>query len=190
MSDEGLLPNYAFPEAGIILKAVLFRKEEPTENEESERKRQYEKMVFEYSRSASSALSEFAPANNFYVDGKKLQINQIDMTTAQRAKWRLCPNCSHAEENTHITNVAACPRCGSPAWADAGQVRTMLKVKMVYSNMPYDKAQINDESDDRSTAFYCKQLLVDVDEDHDIYKAYRMDNDDFKFGYEFLKKQP
>lgn len=188
MSDEGLLPNYAFPEAGIILKAVLFRKEEPTENEESERKRQYEKMVFEYSRSASSALSEFAPANNFYVDGKKLQINQIDMTTAQRAKWRLCPNCSHAEENTHITNVAACPRCGSPAWADAGQVRTMLKVKMVYSNMPYDKAQINDESDDRSTAFYCKQLLVDVDEDHDIYKAYRMDNDDFKFGYEFLKK--
>ena len=26
LSDEGLLPNYAFPEAGIILKAVLYRK--------------------------------------------------------------------------------------------------------------------------------------------------------------------
>lgn len=26
LSDEGLLPNYAFPEAGIILRAVLYRK--------------------------------------------------------------------------------------------------------------------------------------------------------------------
>lgn len=28
LSDEGLLPNYAFPEAGIILRAVLYRKED------------------------------------------------------------------------------------------------------------------------------------------------------------------
>lgn len=188
MSDEGLLPNYAFPEAGIILKAVLYRKEAPSESPEDEKKRKYEKMVFEYNRSASSALSEFAPTNNFYVDGKKLQINQIDLSTAERAKWRLCPNCSHSEENTYITNVSACPRCGSPAWADSGQVRTMLKAKMVYSNMPYEKVQLNDESDDRNTVFYCKQLLVDVDEDNDINKAYQMDNDEFHFGYEFVKK--
>ncbi|NLY44345.1 MAG: DEAD/DEAH box helicase [Clostridiaceae bacterium] len=188
MTDEGLLPNYAFPEAGIILKAVLVRRTEPSDTENSVNKQKYEKMVFEYSRSASTALSEFAPANSFYADGKKLRINQIDMTTAQRAKWRLCPNCSHAEENTHLTNTAACPRCGTPAWADAGQVRTLLKVKMVYSNMPYDKAQISDESDDRSTVFYCKQLLVDVDEDKDIYKAYQMNNEEFPFGYEFVKK--
>jgi DEAD/DEAH box helicase domain-containing protein len=188
MSDEGLLPNYAFPEAGIILKAVLFRKEEPTESADDKKKRKYEKMVFEYNRGASTALSEFAPANNFYVDGKKLRVNQIDKTTAQSAKWRLCPNCSHAEESSHATNVSACPRCGSPAWADAGQVRTMLKVRMVYSNMPYDKTQIGDDSDDRNTVFYFRQLLVDIDEDHDIYKAYRMENEEFPFGYEFVKK--
>ena len=35
---------------------------------------------------------------------------------------------------------------------------------------------------------YCKQLLVDVDEDHDISSAYRMDNEDFPFGYEFVRK--
>jgi DEAD/DEAH box helicase domain-containing protein len=188
MSDEGLLPNYAFPEAGIILKAVLYRKETPYDSSEDENKRKYEKMVFEYNRSASAALSEFAPTNNFYVDGKKLQINQIDMSTAEKAKWRLCPNCSHAEEISYLTNVSACPRCGSPAWADSGQVRTMLKAKMVYSNMPYEKVQLSDENDDRSTMFYCKQLLVDVDEDNDINKAYQMDNDEFHFGYEFVKK--
>lgn len=184
MSDEGLLPNYAFPEAGIILKAVLFRKEEDPDD----RGKKYEKMVFEYNRSASSALSEFAPSNNFYVDGKKLEINQIDLNTSEKARWRLCPNCSFIEEVSNIRNVGSCPKCGSPAWADEGQVRTMLKVKMVYSNMPYKQAYIGDESDDRASTFYLKQMLVDVDEDKDIIKAYQMDNDEFSFGYEFVKK--
>ena len=85
-------------------------------------------------------------------------------------------------------NTACCPQCGSPAWADSGQVRNMLKVQMVYSNMDYTKSLISDESDDRSNVFYCKQLLVDVDEDHDISSAYQMDNEEFAFGYEFVKK--
>ena len=185
LSDEGLLPNYAFPEAGIILRAVLYRKDDGTA---SETKKKYEKMVYEYSRSASSAISEFAPNNSFYVDGRKLTIDQVDVTTAQSAKWRLCPNCSHAQLEETGRNTSACPKCGSPAWADAGQVRNMLKVQMVYSNMDYTKSLINDESDDRNNAFYCKQLLVDVDEEHDISSAYRMDNEDFPFGYEFVKK--
>ncbi|MDR0380715.1 MAG: DUF1998 domain-containing protein [Oscillospiraceae bacterium] len=187
LSDEGLLPNYAFPESGIILKAVLYRKEDAAESAEPQSKR-YEKMVYEYSRSASAAISEFAPSNNFYVDGRKLNINQVDLTSAQVAKWRLCPNCSHAQLEEAGKNVAACPECGSPAWADQGQIRSMLKVQMVYSNMDYTKSLIGDESDDRQTTFYCKQLLVDVNEDEDITKAYRMDNEEFAFGYEFVRK--
>ena len=189
LSDEGLLPNYAFPEAGIVLKAVLYRKEDegrafaPTRGT-----RKYEKMVYEYNRSASSAISEFAPNNSFYVDGRKLTIDQVDLTTAQAAKWRLCPSCSHAQIEETGKHTAACPRCGSPEWADSGQVRNMLKVQMVYSNMDYTKSLINDESEDRTNIFYCKQLLVDVDEDADITSAYRMDNEDFPFGYEFVRK--
>ena len=185
LSDEGLLPNYAFPEAGIILRAVLYRKEEPNE---AESKRSYEKMTYEYSRSASSAISEFAPNNTFYADGRKMTIDQVDLTTAQSELWRLCPNCSHAQLEEAGKHTAACPQCGSPAWADAGQVRPMLKVQMVYSNMDYTKSLIGDESDDRTNTFYCKQLLVDVDEDHDITEAYQMDNEEFPFGYEFVRK--
>lgn len=186
LSDEGLLPNYAFPESGIVLKAILYRKEDETEDPTAKKK--YKKSVYEYSRSASSAISEFAPNNSFYVDGRKLTIDQVDLTSAQSAKWRLCPNCSHAQIEEAGKNTACCPQCGSPAWADAGQVRNMLKVQMVYSNMDYTKSLISDESDDRSAAFYCKQLLVDVDEEHDISKAYEMDNEEFAFGYEFVKK--
>ena len=42
LSDEGLLPNYAFPEAGIILRAVLYRKED---EETPAQKKKYQKMV-------------------------------------------------------------------------------------------------------------------------------------------------
>ena len=187
LSDEGLLPNYAFPESGIILKAVLYRKEDRTEGEENG-KRKYEKIVYEYSRSTSSAISEFAPLNNFYVDGRKLTVNQIDLTSAQVEKWRLCPNCSHAQIFETGKDVASCPQCGTPAWADSGQVRSMLKVRMLYSNMDYTRSLISDESDDRQNTFYCKQLMVEVNEDEDISKAFRMDNEEFSFGYEFVKK--
>lgn len=186
LSDEGLLPNYAFPESGIVLKAILYRKDD--EAEEPQTKKKYKKSVYEYSRSASAAISEFAPNNSFYVDGRKLTIDQVDLTSAQSVKWRLCPNCSHAQIEEAGKNTACCPQCGGPAWADAGQVRNMLKVQMVYSNMDYTKSLISDESDDRSNVFYCKQLLVDVDEDCDIASAYEMDNEEFAFGYEFVKK--
>lgn len=186
LSDEGLLPNYAFPESGIVLKAILYRKD--NEGEDDKNNKTYKKSVYEYSRSASAAISEFAPNNSFYVDGRKLTIDQVDLTSAQSAKWRLCSNCAHAQIEEAGKNTACCPQCGSPGWADAGQVRNMLKVQMVYSNMDYTKSLISDESDDRSTVFYCKQLLVDVDEDHDISSAYEMDNEEFSFGYEFVKK--
>jgi DEAD/DEAH box helicase domain-containing protein len=184
-SDEGLLPNYAFPESGIILKAVLYRKEE---GDQEDKEWKQEKMVYEYTRSAASAISEFAPLNTFYVDGRKLKINRVDLTTAQIEKWRLCPNCSHAQLEKQGIDVAACPQCGSPDWADAGQVRNMLKAKLVYSFENYKKVLVNDEDEDRAATFYCKQLLVDVDENKDIISAYRMDNTDFAFGYEFVKK--
>lgn len=186
LSDEGLLPNYAFPETGIVLKAILYRKEDG--QEEIPDKNKYSKSVYEYSRSASAAISEFAPNNSFYVDGRKLTIDQVDLTSAQAAKWRLCPSCSHAQIEEAGKDTACCPRCGSPRWVDSGQVRNMLKVQMVYSNTDYTKSLISDDSDDRSGVFYCKQLLVDVDELNDIASAYQMDNEEFSFGYEFVKK--
>ena len=169
LSDEGLLPNYAFPEAGITLKAILKRKEE---NQDESSKKKYEKMIYEYDRSASAAISEFAPNNSFYVDGKKLIIDQVDIATSKPVKWRLCPNCSHSEEDIAGVHTASCPKCHTPAWADGGQARSMLKVQMVYSNMDYSKSQISDESEDRVNTFFCKQLLVDVDEEKDITSAF------------------
>lgn len=187
LSDEGLLPNYAFPEAGVVLKAILYREEE-TENQEQAAMKLRRPLVFEYNRSASAAISDFAPNNSFYAEGRKLKIDRLDVKTSQPSKWRLCPNCSYMELYDPTKHVAACPRCGSLSWADNGQVNEMLKIQMVYSSDDYKKTLIGDESDDRSNVFYNKKLLVDVNEEHDIISAYRMDNDDFPFGYEFVSK--
>lgn len=189
LSDEGLLPNYAFPEEGITLKAVLFRKEEDENEKEGAKKRpKYSNSIYEYNRAASVAISEFAPNNSFYAGGHQFTIDQVDINTSKPELWRLCPNCAHAEQELTIKNKAACPHCDSPMWADDGQVREMLRVNMVYSNMDMDKSIIDDGSDNREIKFYTKQLLVDVDEAKDIEKAYAMNNDDFPFGYDFVRK--
>ncbi|MBQ9372906.1 MAG: DEAD/DEAH box helicase [Thermoguttaceae bacterium] len=187
LSDEGLVPNYAFPEPGVALRAVLYRKKE-TDAEIPVGQRQYDYSTYEYMRSASAAISEFAPNNSFYVDGRKLSIDQIDLTSAQSVKWRLCPNCSHAEMETASTPKGSCPKCGSPLWSDAGQVRNLLKPRMVYSNMKESESQITDEADDRAHVFYFKQFLVDVDEEKDVTSAFEMPNAEFNFGYEFARK--
>lgn len=185
LSDAGLLPNYAFPEAGIVLKAVLTRVEK---DENDREKNKYESTTYEYNRSASAAISEFAPLNSFYAGGHKLTIDQVDINTAKAEPWRLCPNCSHASIEDSSTPVHVCPKCGNPGWADAGQVRSMFKVQMVYSNMKEEDSQISDDSEDRASMFYDKELLVEVDEDKDVIQAFEMDNKEFKWGYEFLQK--
>ncbi len=187
LSDEGLLPNYAFPEAGIILKSILYRKKE-LNTENGNNKKKYDIISGEYNRSASSAISEFAPNNEFYVNGHVLKIDQVDLTTNQIEKWRLCPNCSHAELDGNDMANTSCPVCGSVGWSDSGQVRSMLKLQMVYATMPYENSRIDDSSDSRNNQFYCKQTLVDVNEDEDILKAFQMDNDKFSFGYEYIKQ--
>ena len=187
LSDEGLLPNYAFPETGVKLKAVFYHRQDPNQDANDKQNKRIDSNGYEYNRGASAAISEFAPNNSFYADGRKFVIDQIDLTSAQSAKWRLCPNCSHAQIEDAGKIASCCPRCGTPSWADSGQVRNMLKVQMVYSNTDYTKSLISDDSDDRSNIFYCKQLLVDVDEDNDIVSAFQMDNDEFPFGYEFVR---
>ena len=193
LSDEGLLPNYAFPESGVVLKAVLRRRNEnkpvePGEDGAAQAKK-YQSIVYEINRSASSAISELAPLNTFYASGHKLVIDQIDLGTTEPEHWRLCPDCSHVERtDSPNAHLACCPSCGSTGWADDGQVRDLLKARMVYSTGLYDETLIDDSGDERTGRFYNKQTLIDVDEDHDVYKAFEMDNADFPFGYDFVKK--
>lgn len=186
LSDEGILPNYAFPEAGITLKAVLTRKKRP--EEVTNPYDVTDKVTYEYGRGAAAAISEFAPHNSFYAAGRKLEISRIDVKGSEPETWRLCPNCNYAALDSSLHNVSTCPRCGSPEWADTDQKCTMIRPRTVYSDMKYEAARSGDESDDRTSRYYTRQLLVDVDESKDVLYGYRTTSGDLPFGYDFVKK--
>jgi DEAD/DEAH box helicase domain-containing protein len=185
MADEGLLPNYAFPEEGITLRAMFTLKENKKGRNENQKRRNAK--VEEFNRSAASAISEFAPENTFYAGGHKMTITRVDTNTAKPEIWRLCPNCSHAEREETARKHSVCPVCHSADWPDSGQKVTMLKPQIVYSKSDYSDSLIEDDSENRTVRFYTRQMLVDVSDD-DIVKAYEMDNKYFPFGYEFAKK--
>ena len=181
-TDEGLLPNYAFPEAGVMLHSLIYRKKLKVQEGESS----YDTWNYEYERPAVSALAELAPANTFYAEGRKVKIDQVDMAVSDIETWRFCNNCSHKELLGVQEDKQVCVKCGSPMWADAGQKRLMLRMRQVFAATSDRKSRITDDSDDREPVFYNKQMLVEFDDKH-IVDAYKVDAD-FPFGFEFLSK--
>lgn len=182
LTDEGLLPNYAFPEAGITLRSVLWRRNDGGES------RQSQSTTFEYERPASAALAELAPLNNFYAGGHKVEIEQIDLKVSEPENWRICSHCNYSENIDQTGDQHKyCPKCGTPGWADAGQKTTLLKLRQVYARSSARDSQISDESDSREPAFFQRQLLVSFEKE-DVSAAYAIDEGEVPFGFEFLSK--
>ena len=182
-TDEGLIPNYAFPEAGVILRSVIYRRKSEVQEGQS----RYETTIYEYERPAVSAIEELAPANRFYAGARKVEVDQVDMNVSEVETWRLCNSCSHMELVGRGEEKSTCPRCGSTIWADEGQKRQMLRMRQVFANTSDRDSRIGDDSDDREPNFYNKQMMVDFDDRH-IMEAYRLDSDELPFGFEFLSK--
>ena len=183
LTDEGLLPNYAFPEAGVMLKSVIFRSREPDEEDAGEQGD--ERDVYEYVRPAASALSELAPENEFYAGGNRVSIDRIDLRVSPIETWRLCPSCDHCERVDVTDDHVACPRCGDVMWSDAGQRREMLPLRMVHAATTARRASIADDRDDREPLFYTRQLAADF-EPTAVKRAYAMTRSDAAFGFEYI----
>src|SRR5690606_27028386 len=109
-TDEGLLPNYAFPEVGVMLNSLIYRKKSKVQ----EGGGSYETWHFEYERPARSAIEELAPANTFYAEGRKVRVDQVDMAVSEIETWRFCNNCSHKELLGKDEEREVCVHCGSP----------------------------------------------------------------------------
>jgi DEAD/DEAH box helicase domain-containing protein len=182
-TDEGLLPNYAFPEAGVVLKSVIYRRISSAEDDD----RKYKTKTYEYERPAAAAILELAPANNFYAEGRKLEIDQVNLQISRIEPWRFCIDCSYLDLEGRSEPRASCPECGSPLWADEGQRRNMLRMRQVISTQSEQESRSYDESDDREPLFYQKNMFV-VKEDADITEAYFIDREEVPFGFEFFRK--
>jgi DEAD/DEAH box helicase domain-containing protein len=185
-TDEGLLPNYAFPEEGVHLTSVIFRKAQKKVQEGSEQK-PYERLSFELTRPAQAALSELAPDSRFYGFQRQVQVDQVDLSLSSAEDWRLCNQCHYAENLTAGDKYEACPRCGSDYWKDVNQKQTLLKLRQVYANANDRESRIGDDADQREPIFFNRQLLVDISKASQRV-AYRIDNEALPFGFEFLNR--
>jgi len=183
LTDEGLLPNYAFPEEGVTLHSVLWRRRrEPPDGASP-----YENWVVEYGRAAAAAIGELAPLNCFFAGGRRVQIDQVDLTLSPIEAWRLCPACSHAEPLARGDAHPACPRCGDAHWADVGQKRSLVRLRHVLATTEDRRSRIDDSADDRDLQFHQRQMLPDFQRD-DVEFAHRIASDALPFGFEFIRK--
>ena len=183
LTDEGLIPNYAFPEEGVTLRSVLWRRRQEVVEGESP----YENWVVEYQRPAAAALTELAPLNCFFAGKRRVQVDQVDLGLSPIENWRLCPSCSHAENLAHGDHSPTCPRCGDVQWQDVGQIFNLVRLRHVLANTEDRKSRIDDGSDDRDLQFYSRQLMPDFVR-ADVQFAYRLASDAVPFGFEFVRR--
>ena len=181
LTDEGLLPNYAFPEQGVLLHSVIIRDDKRVGPDPEDRV-----LTLEYERPGASAITELAPNNAFYAEGRKITIEQVDVSRDKPAKWRFCRSCSHAEPDS-VPVAAQCPRCSDNLWSDSGRVQTILRLSKVYARTLDSMSRIGDDADDRERHFYVRQALVDV-APGSIRQAWMVDNEEYPFAFEFLDR--
>lgn len=181
LTDEGLLPNYAFPEQGVLLHSVIIRDDKRVGPDPEDRV-----LTLEYERPGASAITELAPNNAFYAEGRKITIEQVDISRDKPAKWRFCRSCSYAEPDSEPIAIH-CPRCSDMMWPDAGRVQTMLRLSKVYARTLDSQSRVGDDADDRERHFYVKQALVDVAPDQ-VRQAWMVDTEEYPFAFEFLNR--
>lgn len=177
-TDEGMLPNYAFPEEGATLQSVIYRRVN----------NQFETNTYEYVRPAQAALSELAPNSVFYASNKKVTVERVEIPKGENLEvLQMCPSCSFVQRVGVGPEHPACPKCGDLHWADANQRKIAVKLRQVYAYTKLDDALIGDDSDNREPLFFNKQMLINFDADQ-IEHAYALKTDTKPFGFEFIRK--
>jgi DEAD/DEAH box helicase domain-containing protein len=185
LTDAGVIPNYAFPEPGVTLSALL---RDPFD-EQAEQLKPGKRV--EYLRAASQAIREFAPFNTFYAEGHKIRVSQLDLGNAAAAieTYRLCRECHHMVHEPAAHDVAArCPRCDDPNWSDIGQRRSLVRFRRALSMMNRLEASTADDAEERERESYRLAELIDVGKEN-WSGARLVRRPDLVFGVELLQHQ-
>ena len=180
LTDKGILPNYAFPEEGVKLTSILSRR-----NDAAVARDEDGLLHKEYSRPASSALSEFAPGQFFYANGRQVQIDRIEIGKEDLSAWTFCPACSYVAHRIEGSESRACPKCGDEMWSDSGSRHDVVQLKSVISVDSEEKAAIRD-GDQRDQRQF-DRVLMPFHGPEDIATSWFTSRDNgTPFGFEFL----
>lgn len=159
LCEASLLPNYAFPEAGVRLQAFV-RRERPDPQNPGQPSRE-----FSWVRAPQTAISELAPYNTFYGSGHKVQIDNIAVDRKDEAatEWQFCGDCHHSAAVAELDEAQEqCPACGALGWQEKGRRRFLVKMNQVRAFTRQRDAVVSDEGEDRDRAFYELHNFYDV----------------------------
>lgn len=187
LADEGIIPNYAFPEPGVTLSTLL---KDPFDEQAGKIPKGQRKPV-EYVRAASQALREFAPFNTFYAEGHKIRISQVDLGSRASGleSWRICALCHYMElAPLNVAPSALCPRCADSRWPDVGQRRTLVRFRRAVSVVDRVAASTAEDSEERDSESYKVAELIDVSQDN-WSGARLVQKPELVFGFELLQRQ-
>lgn len=178
LTDKGVLPNYSFPEEGVKLTSILSRRNDTARDEDG-------LLYLEYSRPASSALSEFAPGQFFYANGRQVQIERIEIGKDDLTAWTFCPSCSHVATRIEGAESRTCPQCGDEMWSDSGSQHEVVQLRSVISVDSEEKAVIRDLDQRDQRQF--DRLLMPFHGPEDIATSWFTSRDlGAPFGFEFI----
>lgn len=186
LCDEGLLPNYAFPETGVRLRAFVSR------GKGRGATRERSAHALEWVRAASQAIRELAPFNTFYGMGRRIEINHLSLgVQGKKAKsdivkhYQFCSECGHMELYSQLEMPSDCPGCKSPQFNEQGRVKPILKLAEVSSYTDERRASFADEREERQPKRYVTAKLY-RDHHHAVRHAHL--NADASFGFEFIPR--
>jgi len=181
LTDEGILPNYSFPEEGVVLHSVILKKPQTGRKDKKLTKDEYEHM-----RPAEAAITELAPGNSFYVEGRKLTIDRVSVSQDNYEEWHFCSSCSYMEPlSTDSEARTQCPECTCSRWKDTSLHQHMIKMRQVFVTAWDDKSRSGDQKDTRELTTFNKQTSITYKQE-DITKAYSLSSKGTAFAFEFL----
>ena len=184
MTDEGLLPNYSFPEKGVKLSATV--KYMPQKSGSGSAR--YYAEGIELVRPAVSAIKELAPGNFYYTGKYRLRVDGVEtydwnLQDSSLVKKRFCSRCDYIEDES-ASHALSCPKCGDPSFGSDSNVHDLVKMNSAKSDMMRKDALAGDRSDERDITPFRNSSHFIFDKKFTTI-SYGMKN--IPFGIEFVK---
>ena len=172
LTDEGLLPNYAFPERGVTFYGAIYNKHRAASGDDH-------LLEYEIIRGPGSAIRELAPRNFFYTHSRVFEIQQIELGTASEPiteNWAVCGCCGHMRPKEQLTPEAdpACSQCahseGAGAQADIGQQKKFVNFarSQALSYVEAYQSMSGDTSEERQNKIYRLVTSFDLTAPSDV----------------------
>ena len=166
----GLLPNYTLIDDQVELDVQVTWFDEDAH--------EYRNEPYTYTRGSARALREFAPGATFYVGGRRIQVDSVDLgNRGQHLRtWALCPECGYREDVTGgRAQPARCPRCAGTGIADTGQQYQMVELSRASAQVSRDGSRIDDTDEDRTRASFTIVPMADIDPQYVTERWYAQD---------------